>query len=193
MADNELMITKGLKSCTLTPTHRQTTPFAGAGNSKVIVLGASFWSMRCEYANMREVDWGILSAWVSRRRGALSPFAGLPGMKRTPLNGATTCTIAAQGSDELRIASSPALNIGDYVSFDSGSGRFLGLIEEITAVGAGYIDVKTFPDRPSSVGANPACVDPTGYFQLVPSTIRMSDPLDPKKTLSFEARQVEPI
>jgi hypothetical protein len=75
------------------------------------------------------------------------------------------------------------------VAFDAtNGGRYVGILTELVS-GTTW---EAFP--PAPVGsASPACVDAAGHFRLMPETIQMQDPLDPKKGLSFSARQKEPL
>lgn len=185
MADNELMLTVGLKRCTWIPMERQTTPF-GRGGGIVVELGTPYWMVNFEYQNLLPDDWQALTAWVARRRGAKSPFKAFPAMKRSPKGGATSCTAAGQANGTVTVVASPAAEVGDFVAFDGATGR---AVVQLTADN-GANNFNCFP--PAPVGsANPEIVDPGGYFQLI-GTPRMSDPFDPKKSMSFSARQVEP-
>ena len=74
MADNEIMLTTGLKRCTWTPMERQTTPF-GRGGGIVVELGYPYWMIDFEYANLLDDDWRELTAWVARRRGAVQSLS----------------------------------------------------------------------------------------------------------------------
>lgn len=190
MADNELMLTTGLKVCTLTPVERQTA-LGMYGGQQVITRGKPYWVMRCEYANLLDEDWAALTAWVARRRGASSPFYGFPAMRRSPINGATGVTVSSVNTSLGRANFSPsgggAFVPGDFVAYDSGSGRALVQLIENTA-GSTW---ETFPPATAG-GANADCTDPAASFRLIPQSVRMSEPFDPRKTLSFEARYVEP-
>lgn len=187
MADNELMLTKGLKACIWTPKERQTTPFANAGGI-VVMQGFPYWHLRCEYENLEDSDWVALRAWLSRRRGAFSPFKAFRAMNRTPIGGASSCTVSAGGGGTITATASPALQVGDMVAYDvTAGGR---AVVELTAANGGN-NFDCFPPAPAG-SANPECVDAGGYFRIIPASVSMSEPYDPKKSLRFEARQDEP-
>ena len=78
--------------------------------------------------------------------------------------------------------------MGDYVAYDAGGGG-RAVVQLTAANGSNNFDC--FPPAPTGSGS-PEIVDPGGYFQLVPNSVSMSDPYDPRKTLTFSARQVEP-
>ena len=187
MADNELMLTKGLKACVWTPNERQTTPF-GNGGGRVVLTGKPFWTIRLEYENLADSDWVALRAWLSRRRGAFSPFKAFRAMNRRPQGGATSCTVSAGGSGQITVNASPSAQVGDMVAYDVGAGG-RAVVELTNNVSGNLFDC--FPPAPTGSG-NPEIVDAGGYFQLIPESVTMSEPFDPKKRLAFEARQVEP-
>lgn len=193
MSAEELMLTKGLKSCVWTPKERQSEQFTTGGAGKVIEYGGPFWEVDFTYENLREIDWRKLTAWAARRRGAAVTFKAFPAMQRSPLNGDPgSVSISEVGSDELRVNTNPTLSLGDFLAYNaSGSGRFVGQVVEITGGGSGYINCRTFPPR-VGVSGSAAVVDAAGIFRMVPTSLRMTNPLDPKKRLSFTARQVEP-
>ena len=194
MADGELMLTEGLKTCNFLQAERQNGFFGLGGFSAIVDYGPPYWELELEYENLSDANFRVLTAWMRRRRGGMSYFKAFRAMSRNPLGGASSATVAQQTSDTLRVTSSPVLQIGDMVAYDAnGSGRFVGEVIEIVATAAGYVDVKTFP--PISVPAstpNAEIVDAGGYFRVLPDTVRLSEPLGFTRSMSFRARQLEP-
>lgn len=189
MADNELILTNGLKEMTWTPQEIATVPFTFSGGINV-ELGKPFFSIRCVYGpGLTKSEWKALRAWIGRRRGAKSPFRAFHAMNRTPDGGATSCTITADGSGTIDITMSPAPVPGDFVAYDvTAGGRAVHEISE--NVSGNTWDV--FPPADKAGGANASCVDAAGEFRLDPSSVRMKEVYDPKNTVSFEARQEKP-
>lgn len=193
MADGEDMITAALKVQNWMPMNKQTQLVGRGIGAPVVEFGNGYWEIEFTYQNMEDDEWLELQAWLARRKGAASYFSAWRAMNPNTRGGATSCTIAEQGTDELRVTSSPALQVGDMVAYDAATeGRFVGIVTEITTTGAGYVDVRTFPDRVSVHGTpNAACQQAKGYFRLQPDSVRLEDPFDKKKSMSFKAVQLE--
>ena len=188
MSDGELMLTTGLKRCEWIPREKQTQIFGRGAKSPVIDLGTPYWEVKFSYSNMTDDEWAELRAWLARRRGALSYFSAFNAMNRTPRGGATSCTVSAGGGGSITVNASPAAQVGDMVAYDDANGgRAVVMLTENTSGN----NFNCFP--PAVIGSgNPAIVDAAGYFRLIPDSVQMSDPFDAKKSLSFEARQMEP-
>lgn len=188
MADYELILTKGLKKMTWVPQERATTPFTIGGGINV-ELGRPYWLIDCEYANLQIADWKALRSWVTRRRGGKSPFRAFHAMNRTPAGGATSCTVSAGGGGPLTINMTPAAQPGDFVAYDvAGGGRAIHEVLELIS-GSSF---EVFPPADKAGSANPSCVEAAGDFMFDLSSLRMSETYDPKKTVSFKARQINP-
>ena len=193
MADGEDMITAALKVQNWMPMNKQTTLVGRGIGAPVVEFGNGFWQLEFTYQNMTDDEWLELQAWLARRKGAASPFSAWRAMNPNTRGGATSCTIAEQGTDELRVTSSPVLQDGDMVSYDAATeGRFVGIVTEITNTTGSYVDVRTFPDRVAVNGTpNATCQQAKGDFRIVPDSVRIEDPFDAKKSMSFKAVQKE--
>jgi hypothetical protein len=166
---------------------RQTNPFSNSGGI-VVELGKPYWMIACEYANLTDAEWRELTAWIARRRGSKSPFKAFRAMQRNPRGGASSCTVSAGGNGTITVNASPAAQVGDMIAYNAGAGG-RAVVQLTASNGSNNFDC--FPPAPSGSGS-PEIVDAGGYFRLMANTVNMSDPFDPKKTLSFQARQVEP-
>lgn len=192
----ESMPRAGLKECNWTPVHRQTIPHTMGGDSHAIELGRSYWTFTATYQNLTDAEHRALSAFINRRKGAVTPFRASRPDKGAPLaiTASQTPTLSIVSGSTLRITTTGGLmSEGDMVAYtDSTAARIIGEIDEITNTGANYVDCTLLPGA-RAPGATPAAqiFNAEGIFRLIPGSVRGSEPHDHRRSISFEARQVE--
>jgi hypothetical protein len=205
MAAGEIMITKGLKSCTWRIVERQTQQFSRNGTGPVIELGAPYWEIDFRYENLSPENWRLLTSWVNRRRGAKENFSAYRPDRKAPLFRAeandpalifTIIETVTEGNKVLvdyPAGVSPYAAVGDMVAYDSATGaRYVGEVEEIEAVFSSRTRLRTYPPAPlMAASPNGNLYAATGLFKMVANTLQMSEPYTVKKTLSFRAKQDE--
>lgn len=197
MSAGEVMLTDRLKSCTWRLVERQTQQFARGGASAVIQIGEPYWLIDLVYENLGATEFRALSAWLARRRGALVTFSAFRADRPHPANitAEPVATITSQDVSTIRVQAGPDLvGVGDMISYNAVSGgRFIGEVTNVVATGAGYADVNTVPLPPTPHGTPVVQLVPAvGLFRLEPSSVRITEVYEPKKRVSFTARQDEP-
>lgn len=195
MSTGEFMPTDALRECTWTLQERQTAQYSRGGNSQVIDLGDPFWTLTATYEGLGPAQFKALSAFISRRQGARVTFAARrPGRKpdfaQDPVGLGFVVT-----SGKLRIdAGATPVVAGDMVSYTtSGSGRYIGEVQSTSVVSGTNLECVM---RPLALAAHAtpdvAIVGAWGLFRLDPQSVQISETYDPRKRVSFSARQVEP-
>lgn len=204
MAAGEIMLTEGLKRCTWRLVERQTQQFSRGGSGPVVDLGDPFWEIDFRYENLDRAAWQALTAWVQRRQGAGVNFAAYRPDRKDPIlkqPGDTETDFEMRATNYGSIETvrihwglDYELSVGDMVAYDASDGsRYVGEITEFAQYASQNAHAVVYPPRKDSAtqAPNPALSMATGLFRMVTDSLQMSEPYDPKKSLSFRARQDE--
>lgn len=197
--------TDGLKSCEWKPVERQTRQFSRNGSGPVLELGRPYWEIDCTYDNLNDQAFRSLSSFLTGLRGARNPFrayrpsrpksAGRPDANAGDIEDFERVTTADYDALLLGFVDGEGgFGVGDMVSYrTTANARYVG---EVTRVQAEFLRSSRlilFPpvQTPHASAPEPQIVKPEGLFTIVPDSLQMSEPYEPKKRVSFSARQWE--
>ena len=198
MSAGELIPTTGLKQCIWKLEQRQTKQYSRNGSSQVIKLGEAFWVLRFEFENMTDANFRALTAFLSRRKGAIVSFSAyrpdrIKALLHSDGNAPSALTVSG---DEVTVTmnNSEAFSPGDMISYAAGAGgRYVG---EVLSITSHVTNTTVAVVEPAPVAAHATHDAQTeaawGLFTLEPDSIMLSEPFDITKRATFTARQVEP-
>lgn len=199
MSAGALLPCRGIVKAEWTPTVQQTTPETLSGNTDVIELGASFWSVDYEVDLPKRADFDEWAVFLAERDGADFTFTAPRTFRKYPGNGAIvsdvgvsvsaydptarTVTFAGVGSHQARL--------GDMISYRTlGLGYWTGIVRANATPIAGSVVMSVWPKpvAPHATLAAPRRIEALAEFRITK---------EPKWTeagrrrgVSFSAKQV---
>ena len=189
MADNEIFLTDGLKRAEFEIQHDQSVNVNRQGQAQVLKISPPVWKISLSYENLSDASYRALTAWLSRRDGAVSAFEAYRPDRKEPSGGATSVTAFSVNvsTSELTITTNgAALTVGDMVAYDTASGRYFG---EVTNVAGSVYTV--YPPLTSAAAGTPNATisEAKGRFRIDVKSVRVTEPFEPKKAVQFSAIQ----
>lgn len=198
MSADELMLTKGLKSCNWIPQFRQNDSLSRGGDNQTNEFGLPFWVLSFRYDNMQDSTYRALRGWIARRDGARVPFMAYRPSNEYPENHPSTDNSGLVLSGYNGTTGAITLNKGNLVEgdmvswIDINSAQFVGEIATIDAVSGSSTTFKTFPFAPQPHATEDARVwRALGRFRMIPQSLNIDDRADGLYSVSFQARQME--